>query len=110
MFQQLGIEVLGVVENMSTFIADDLDPPREYDLFGRGGAEQMAQRLGVPFLGAVPITIRLRQNSDDGNPSANFHGSTPLARALDALVTALEGQAALAAMRTGAATPSLHIS
>lgn len=110
MFQQLGIEVLGVVENMSTFIADDLDPPREYDLFGRGGAEQMAQRLGVPFLGAVPITIRLRQNSDDGNPSANFHGSTPLARALDALVTALEGQAALAAMRTGAATPTLHIS
>lgn len=43
MFEQLGIGVLGVVENMSYFIGDD---GKEYDLFGRGGAERMAQRLG----------------------------------------------------------------
>src|SRR5690606_4942682 len=78
MFQQLGIEVLGIVENMSSFIADDLDPPREYDIFGRGGAQLMAQRLGLPFLGALPITIKLRENSDRGDPTANFAAGTPL--------------------------------
>ncbi|MFM9997131.1 MAG: Mrp/NBP35 family ATP-binding protein [Phycisphaerales bacterium] len=115
MFRQLGIEVLGVVENMSTFIADDLDPPREYDLFGKGGAAKMASRLGVPFLGAVPVTIALRENSDRGDPSANFaqkrdrKGPSLLAEALETLVTNVEQQAALAAVRQGKAKPTLTI-
>jgi ATP-binding protein involved in chromosome partitioning len=110
MFQQLGIEVLGVVENMSTFIADDISPPREYDLFGKGGAEKMAAKLGLPFLGAVPITIALRRNSDSGDPSSNFAGSTPIRKALEALVDSVEKQAALASVRQGRAKPTLNIS
>jgi ATP-binding protein involved in chromosome partitioning len=110
MFQQLGIEVLGVVENMSYFVADDITPAREYDIFGRGGAEKMAQRLGVPFLGAVPITMALRVNSDAGNPTANFAAGTRLARELEGMVSSVERQVALAAMRTGARTPTLSIS
>lgn len=110
MFQQLGIEVLGVVENMSYFVADDISPPREYDLFGRGGAEKMAQRLGVPFLGGVPITPALRINSDAGNPTANFAPGVRLTRDLEALVASVERQVALAAMRTGTRTPTLSIS
>lgn len=110
MFQQLGIEILGVVENMSYFVADDINPPREYDLFGRGGAEMMAQRLGLPFLGAIPITIALRKNSDAGDPSANFKGPTKLAQALDRVVANVEGQVALASMKVGAAGPKLTIS
>jgi ATP-binding protein involved in chromosome partitioning len=110
MFQQLGIEVLGVVENMSYFVADDITPAREYDIFGRGGAEKMAQRLGVPFLGAVPITMALRVNSDAGDPALNFVGGTRLARELEAMVSSVERQVALAAMRTGARTPTLSIS
>ncbi len=110
MFQQLGIEVLGVVENMSSFIADDISPPREYDLFGKGGAEKMAAKLGLPFLGAVPITIALRRNSDSGDPSANFAGSTPLRTALELLVDNVEKQAALAAVRQGHSKPTLSIS
>jgi ATP-binding protein involved in chromosome partitioning len=118
MFQQLNVEILGVVENMSTFIADDLDPPREYDLFGKGGAQRMAQRLGVPFLGAVPITVALRVNCDRGDPSANFAppppraGAAPaasLAGALESLVANLETQVALAAIRSGAAAPTLTV-
>lgn len=114
MFHQLGIEVLGVVENMSYFIADDLSPPREYDLFGRGGAEQMAQRLGVPFLGAVPITIALRRHSDSGDPVANFlgregDGPDALAKCLDALAAQVERQADLAAIRLGRRRPTLTI-
>jgi ATP-binding protein involved in chromosome partitioning len=114
MFQQLNIEVLGVVENMSTFIAEDVSPPREYDLFGRGGAERMAQRLGVPFLGAIPITMALRVNSDAGNPSANFtsSGSVPtrLSDALEHLVTNFESQVALASLKSGHVAPTLTIS
>lgn len=109
MFQQLGIDVLGVVENMSTFIADDLSPPREYDLFGKGGAEKMAARLGLPFLGAVPITVALRENSDAGNPTANFKGGA-LTKSLETLVENVEKQASLAAIRQGKSRPTLSIS
>ena len=111
MFQQLGIEVLGVVENMSWFVGDD---GKEYDIFGRGGAQRMAQRLGVPFLGAVPITMALRENSDSGNPTANFTDPTPagrrLAAHLETLVTNIENQASLAAVRQGHTRPTLTIS
>jgi ATP-binding protein involved in chromosome partitioning len=113
MFQQLNIEVLGVVENMSYFIGDD---GKEYDIFGRGGAELMAQRTGVPFLGSVPITMKLRENSDWGDPSANFKGPTPLARALELVCKNVEGQVALGTLRgpgqgTGAGRgPTLSVS
>jgi len=115
MFEQLGIELLGVVENMSTFIADDLTPPREYDIFGKGGAEKMAKRLGLPFLGAIPLTISLRVNSDAGDPTANFEqrrdrqGASPLATALESISANVESQASLAAVRQGAARPALKI-
>lgn len=110
MYQQLGIEILGVVENMSYFIGDD---GKEYDLFGRGGAEQMAQRTGTPFLGAVPITMALRQHSDSGEASANFDAAKaggPLVRSLEALCANLEGQVALAGLRSGNQRPTLTVS
>jgi ATP-binding protein involved in chromosome partitioning len=106
MFQQLGIEVLGVVENMSYFVGDD---GKEYDIFGKGGAQRMAQNLNLPFLGAIPITMALRENSDRGEPAANFKGDTPLKRALEAMVENIEKQAAVAAIRQGASRPELKI-
>jgi ATP-binding protein involved in chromosome partitioning len=111
MFQQLSVDVLGVVENMSFFVGDD---GKEYDIFGRGGAQTMAQRLGVPFLGSIPITMALRENSDKGDPTANFTDTSPrnapLVAALERLVTNLESQVALASIRTGAKAPTLSIS
>ncbi len=111
MFRQLGIEVLGVVENMSVFVGDD---GKEYDLFGRGGAEKMAARLGVPFLGAVPITMSLRANSDSGDPTANFTGTDRAGKALVGALESLAGrvaaEAGLAAVRSGATRPVLTIS
>jgi ATP-binding protein involved in chromosome partitioning len=107
MFQQLGIEVLGIVENMSSFFGDD---GKEYDIFGKGGAQKMAQRLNLPFLGMVPITMALRENSDRGDPSANFREGTPLARSLEDVVANIERQAALAAVRQGQSKPTLKIS
>ena len=111
MFQQLNIEVLGVVENMSSFVGDD---GKVYDIFGKGGAEVMAQRLGVPFLGSVPITMSLRANSDAGDPTANFTGADPagvrLKASLETLVQNLESQLALGALRSGREKPVLTIS
>jgi ATP-binding protein involved in chromosome partitioning len=110
MFQQLGIDVLGVVENMSWFIGDD---GKEYDIFGHGGAQVMAQRLGLPFLGAVPINMALRANSDKGVPLRNFDEAAVgpvLAAALASLATRVEQEAAIAEMRRGARAPTLTIS
>jgi ATP-binding protein involved in chromosome partitioning len=105
------VEILGVVENMSYFIGDD---GKEYDIFGRGGAEMMAQRLNIPYLGAIPINMALRANADAGNPSANFDpisaGGDQIPRALDQVIDNLEKQMALASMRIGQSKPTLNIS
>lgn len=110
MFEQLGVEVLGVVENMSFFIGDD---GKEYDIFGRGGAEKMAQRLGLPFLGSVPINTALRKNSDTGEPLNNFDpptaGGPALPAALENLVRNLEGQVNLASLKQGRSRPTLTV-
>ncbi len=106
MFEQLGIPVLGVVENMSYFIGDD---GKEYDLFGRGGAERMAQRLGTPYLGAVPINMALRQNGDSGEPLKNFEANDQLGRELTAVVDQLENQMALAQMKQSGQAPKLSV-
>ncbi len=108
MFQQLGIEVLGVVENMSYFIGDD---GKEYDIFGRGGAETMAQRLGLAFLGAVPINMKLREHSDAGTPEKNFTQAGPaLKESLEKLVQRAESQVAMAVLRKDQRTPTLSVS
>lgn len=70
MYQQLNVDVLGVVENMSYFIAPDTG--KEYDLFGKGGAEKAAARLKVPFLGSIPINVSIRLSGDRGNPGDVF--------------------------------------
>ena len=107
MFQSLGVGILGVVENMSYFIGDDA---KEYDIFGRGGAETMAQRMGLPFIGRLPIHMELRENSDSGDATANFTGNPTLKSELETLVTQLEKQVAIATQRREASTPSLTIS
>jgi ATP-binding protein involved in chromosome partitioning len=66
MFRKVGVPVLGIVENMSTFICPKCG--EHSDIFGHGGAEAEAQRLGVPFLGAVPLDMDVRLRSDTGQP------------------------------------------
>ena len=71
----------------------------------------MAQRLGLPFLGAIPITMKLRVNCDTGDPTANFEpADTALAQSLNAFIATFESQVSLAAMRQGQTRPTLTIS
>ncbi|HEX4794004.1 MAG TPA: Mrp/NBP35 family ATP-binding protein [Humisphaera sp.] len=89
MFQQLNAPILGLVENMSYFIAAD---GSEHDIFGRGGTEAAAKKLGLPYLGAIPMFTELRVNSDSGRPGANFDGSPKLREAIEAVVGHLAGE------------------
>ena len=66
MFQQVNVPVLGIVENMSTFICPKCG--ERSDIFGHGGARDEAERLGVPFLGEVPLHMDIRAKSDLGQP------------------------------------------
>ena len=66
MFNQVKIPLLGVVENMSYFVCPHCGG--RTDVFSHGGARKEAQKLGVPFLGEVPLDIAIRINSDDGRP------------------------------------------
>ncbi|MFP4223041.1 MAG: P-loop NTPase [Phycisphaeraceae bacterium] len=107
MFRQLEVPVLGIVENMSYFIGDD---GKEYDIFGKGGAEKMAEKVGVPFLGHVPINTRLRENSDTGDPTANFIPGDPLTKELEALAQSLVEQVRVSEASGEAGGPELNIS
>jgi ATP-binding protein involved in chromosome partitioning len=70
MFRRVNIQILGMVENMSTFICPDTG--KRYDIFGSGGARRKAEEMNVPFLGEVPINVALRERGDEGETSLNF--------------------------------------
>jgi ATP-binding protein involved in chromosome partitioning len=78
MFRKVNVEVLGIVENMSTFVCPDCG--HVTPLFGEGGGERMAAERGVPLLGRVPLDIRLRRETDEGEPSVIRETSQDLAR------------------------------
>ena len=66
MFTKVGVPILGVIENMSYFIAPDTGV--RYDIFGHGGAQAEAKRRQVPFLGEIPLDPNVREMSDAGTP------------------------------------------
>ncbi len=66
MFRKVDIPVLGIIENMSYFVCPKCS--ERSDIFGHGGAHEEADRLGVPFLGEIPLHIDIRANSDSGRP------------------------------------------
>jgi len=66
MFERVNVPILGVVENMSYFIAPDTG--KQYDIFGSGGGKQMCDELNAPLLGGIPIDPRIRIGGDKGEP------------------------------------------
>jgi ATP-binding protein involved in chromosome partitioning len=65
MAQKVNLEIKGVIENMSWFTGDD---GKRYQLFGAGGGEELANRLGVPLIGQIPLVPELRAGADTGSP------------------------------------------
>ena len=84
--RKLKLSVRGVIENMSWFTADD---GTRYELFGRGGGQALADDLGVPLLGQVPLVPAVREGGDDGVPVALRDPDGEAAAAFGALAQTL---------------------
>jgi len=78
MFRRVNVPVIGIVENMSTFICPHCGT--RSDIFGHGGARHEAERLGVPFLGEVPLDMIIREKSDAGAPVVATAPDSPQAQ------------------------------
>jgi ATP-binding protein involved in chromosome partitioning len=78
MFKRVNVPVLGVIENMSYFLCPHCGT--RSDIFGHGGARHEAQRLGVPFLGEVPLDMVIREKSDAGLPVVATQPDSPHAQ------------------------------
>jgi len=70
MYEKLNVPVLGMIENMSYFVAPDTGV--EYDLFGKDGVWRAAEQARIPFLGAIPINVAIRVSGDEGTPQSVF--------------------------------------
>jgi ATP-binding protein involved in chromosome partitioning len=113
MFRKLKVPILGMVENMSYFDlraylmehgsaevkrlaseggAFDSAPSERVHIFGQGGVRRKAEQLGVPFLGEVPLNVSLRASGDAGRIGDSFGPGSPVAGALDAVVTQLAAE------------------
>ena len=80
MFLQMGVTVLGVVENMSVFIPPDA-PDKRYALFGSGGGARLAEEAGVPLLAELPLEMPVREGGDSGRPVVLSHPDSASAQA-----------------------------
>src|SRR6266480_4737127 len=97
MFETVAIPILGVVENMSYFIAPDTG--NRYDIFGEGGGLKLAEMYGVPFLGAVPLGMEVRAGGDSGVPVVIGHPNSPQAKAFRHVAEEVARQVSIEAMK-----------
>src|SRR6478672_11815364 len=94
MYKKLNIPPLGLIENMSYFVCPECS--HESDIFGRGGGEQLAADLNVPFLGRIPIYQPIREGGDAGVPLMISEPEAPAARAFMAAAEQLAAQVSIA--------------
>jgi ATP-binding protein involved in chromosome partitioning len=105
MFRQVNVEVLGVVENMSTFSCPHCG--KAIDIFGHGEGTKTATAYGVPMLGEIEIDPRIRLGGDTGNPVAAQGESAPAAQSLYRIAKAVITR--LDAVRPTSGGPSIQI-
>ena len=87
MFERVGVPVVGVVENMSAFT--DPETGRRFELFSSGGGQRLADEIGAPLLGSVPLQPGLAEQADAGQPVIVASPDSPAARSLRAIAAEL---------------------
>jgi ATP-binding protein involved in chromosome partitioning len=85
--RQLKMPVLGIIENMSGFVCPNCR--KEVDLFKKGGGEQAAKELDVPFLGSIPVDPKVVISGDEGMPVVLMDSDSPAAQAFNQIVDRL---------------------
>src|SRR5256885_7642575 len=78
MFEKVSVPIVGIVENMAVHICSKCGHPEH--IFGEGGAERMCRDYKVPFLGSLPLDIRIRENADSGRPTVVADPDRPVAQ------------------------------
>jgi len=91
MAEKVRLEVRGVIENMSWFTGDD---GQRYEIFGDGGGRELAERLGVPLVGQVPLVPDLREGSDTGHPIAAVQPDSEAAKVFQAMAETIDTELA----------------
>ncbi len=97
MFETVAIPILGIVENMSYFIAPDTGT--RYNIFGEGGGQTLASRYSVPFLGSIPLGIEVREGGDKGVPVVVSQPDSPQAQAFRKVSEEVARQVSIEAMK-----------
>jgi ATP-binding protein involved in chromosome partitioning len=99
MFRTLEVPIIGIVENMGSFICPHCG--QATDIFGSGGGVRMATRLGVPFLGSVPIDPRVRDGGDSGRPIVADDPDGPAGAALRQIARDVAARISVINLATG---------
>lgn len=97
MFETVAVPILGVVENMSYFVAPDTGT--RYDIFGAGGGERLAAQYHVPYLGAVPLGLDVREGGDRGVPVVVGQPDSAQAKAFRRVAEEVARQVSIEAMK-----------
>ena len=105
MFQQVNVPIFGVVENMSYYVCPECGHRAE--LFHHGGARETALRLGVDFLGEIPLDLEIRTTSDSGRPIAVTRPESPHAESYRQIAAGLIDKATSAVGGAGRAQPRI---
>jgi ATP-binding protein involved in chromosome partitioning len=88
MFQTVNVPILGVIENMSSFICPKCK--EETPIFGQGGVRKAAAAMNLPFLGEIPIDLQIRESSDQGSPIAASRPDSPQGRVFSDMAEKIE--------------------
>ena len=96
MFQELGIPIFGVVENMSYLETPDGE---RMDIFGEGGGEKLAKMTDVPFIGSIPIDPQVRVGGDQGMPVSISHPDSPVSKKLVEIAEKIAAQVSIQAVK-----------
>ncbi len=97
MFKKLNAPILGIIENMSAYVCPHCG--KRDEIFGTGGARQTAERLGIPFLGAIPLSTPIRIAADAGKPLVLSEPNSPAAQAFVSIATQFAAQASIRALQ-----------
>ena len=107
MFQKVEVGILGIVENMSTHVCSQCG--HEEHIFGVGGGERLAAQYGVPYLGSLPLELRIREQTDGGKPTVVAEPQSTVAQRYRDIARRAAAQLALAGRDYAGAFPKIVI-